>query len=190
MTDKTTVSPAARRAAWLEEMKAGYTGDGINPEGKLAAKNPNSRALAIPARCWQCTGSGAGEPGGVKRIAECAAGDCALHPHRPYQEGGYRANLDELKAGAPALPFKTVVSPIERARANPADRTLAVRAYCYDCMGGQPVGRKNPNGDVRKQVGECTTVSCALWGVRPWKNATPGEIGESCGERAITPDVI
>lgn len=145
-----------------------YTGSGINPEGKLAATNPKSISLAIAARCWQCVGGGA-DPAAVEQIKKCTIGDCALYPVRPYQAHGFKANIEVLRRSAPVLPPGKVASPIDRARANPSSRALAVRACCYDCMGGQPVGRPNPNGNVKKHVGECATIRCALWDARPWK---------------------
>ena len=158
-----------RRIEWLKEKAAGYNGSGQNPEGKLASKGGASRPLAIAARCWQCQGDD--DAGTASRIKHCASEACALHPHRPYQEGSYRDNLAARKAQAPAAPQGVTLSPTERARFDPISRPLAVKAYCYDCMGGQPAGQRNPNGNVRRMVAECPAISCALWDVRPWQGA-------------------
>lgn len=170
-----------RRALWLAEQAARYTGTSvIDPEAKLAAKGSGSRPLAIAARCRQC--DGAEDPGTSQRIAHCAIQTCPLHPHRPYQPGGYRENLARLAFEAPAAPpAGTVLSPIERARFDPCSRPLAVKAYCYGCMGGQPTGQRSPNGAVRRMVGQCAVVSCAIWDVRPWQTGdsdAEAEIGE------------
>jgi hypothetical protein len=157
-----------QRISWLTQKADAYTGSGFDPEGRMAALGSNRRPLAISARCGQCIGSA--DPHAGKRIAECAMTTCSLYPHRSHQTGGYRANLDALKATAPAAPRGIVMSPIDRARANPASRHLAIRAYCYDCMGGQPIGHPNKNGNVRRLIGECTATRCALWDVRPWQH--------------------
>lgn len=175
----------ASRSAWLEKTAATYTGDGINPEGKLAASNSKSKALALAARCWQCVG-GNDDSKPVDRIRNCLISQCAIFPHRPYQEGSYTANLAARKDNAPTIPPNTVVSPIERALANPASRPLAIRAYCYDCMGGQPKGCANSNGNVRQFIGECRSTQCALWDVRPWQNATTDDDTENQAEAEST----
>ncbi len=162
----------AKRLVWLQQRAADYVngnGGSPDPEGKLAAKGSHRRPLAIAARCWQCVG-GRDDPKPAEQIENCAQPRCALHPHRPYQSGGYKANLETLKAQTPAIAANTVVSPLERAHLSPADRAQAVRGYCYECMGGQPAGQKHANGNVRKLVGECSSAYCALWDVRPWRN--------------------
>jgi hypothetical protein len=54
----------------------------MNPVEKALA-NPNSKALAIRAMCYQCVG---GERA-VDTIRNCTTQACALYPHRPYQIG-------------------------------------------------------------------------------------------------------
>jgi hypothetical protein len=54
----------------------------MNPVEKALA-NPNSKAMAIRAMCYQCVG---GERA-VDTIRNCSSHACALHPHRPYQVG-------------------------------------------------------------------------------------------------------
>lgn len=169
-----------QRIEWLAKTAAGYTGAGFNPEAKMAARGPHRRPLAMAARCYQCAGSA--DPNVTRRIAECPIVVCSLHPHRSPQDGGYRENLAALKARLPPAPPGAVLSPMERARLNPESRALAVRAYCYDCMGGQPVGDVNTNGNLRKMVGDCSVTSCALWDVRPWQKTADEQDNEESEE--------
>lgn len=171
-----------QRIEWLAKTAAGYTGAGFNPEAKMAARGPHRRPLAIAARCGQCIGST--DPNAGERIADCPMVVCPLYPHRSHQHGKYRDNLAALKATLPPAPPGVVLSPMERARLNPESRAMAVRAYCYDCMGGQPVGRSNTNGNVRKMVGDCSVTRCALWDVRPWQNAGDEEENGESDENA------
>lgn len=48
------------------------------------AKNPNSKALAIAGKCFDCQGSGY-NPGWRSTIRHCSIQDCALWHHRPYR---------------------------------------------------------------------------------------------------------
>jgi len=158
---------AARRVIYLKEFADKHVPGTGDPVGRLSL-HPASRPLAITARCWQCEGDD--DPGTASRIDACKISRCALHPHRPFQRGGYKANLAQRIAAVPAAPAGAVLSPPERAALEPTSRTLAVKAYCYDCMGGKPAGVKNPNGNIRKLVAECPVHRCALWDVRGWKN--------------------
>ncbi len=56
---------------------------------RRASRNPVSRKAAIEAMCFQCMGGTAEslpDPGWKNDIRHCTARDCALWPHRPYQE--------------------------------------------------------------------------------------------------------
>ena len=56
----------------------------LTPVEKLARK-PDSRALAIAAKCWDCQGRGA-DPGVKWRIGNCEVGAaCPLYAVRPYR---------------------------------------------------------------------------------------------------------
>lgn len=59
------------------------------------------------------------------------------------------------------------MNPIRKAETKPT-RVNAIRAYCYDCMGGtdQPKTERTIVGYVR----ECTAVACPLWTHRPWRS--------------------
>lgn len=176
---------ARRRQAFLAAAAASYTGAGghANPVGKLAAQGSRKRPLAIAARCWQCE-AGGDAPNAENRIAACKVASCGLHPHRPWQDGGYKENLARLKAQAPAVDLPGCrATPIEMAIRDPARRDVAVKAYCYTCMGGRPAGQRNPNGNIRALVAECPVADCALWDVRPWQNR--GEAAEDATESEV-----
>lgn len=68
----------------MSEMRAnGWKPTVLNPVEKAKA-NPGSLKLAIKAHCWTC--SGAGADAGVKfHVRDCRVKNCALHPHRPWQ---------------------------------------------------------------------------------------------------------
>jgi hypothetical protein len=140
-----------------------------------AKRNPASKALAMKGRCWQC--EGIEDPGTVERIAACSVKRCALNPLRPHQRGGTKATIEKLLATAPTYPAGAILGPLERARSNPASRSTAIRAYCWDCMGGKENGRSGANGNVRKLVRECSVEDCTIWPVRPWQK--PAETAET-----------
>jgi hypothetical protein len=78
------------------------------------------------------------------------------------------------------------LDPIERARANPASRSLAIKAKCFDCVGcGADPG-------WRWQVGNCTAV-CPLTPFRPYQHLlgtpAPRAIAEH-GDEAVTAPVV
>lgn len=50
------------------------------------------------------------------------------------------------------------LTPLEKARANPASKVLAIRAYCYECCGGS-----------KDEVTNCPVEKCPLWLHRPWQ---------------------
>lgn len=56
---------------------------------KRAAKNPNSRRLAIHAACFECEGGDKNnlpDMGWQERIANCSIPNCPLFSFRPYQK--------------------------------------------------------------------------------------------------------
>lgn len=61
------------------------------------------------------------------------------------------------------------LDPLEKARRNPASKALALRAKCFDCMGG------DSEPGVRKKVRECSVTRCPLHPHRPWQTKTAGE---------------
>lgn len=60
--------------------------------------------------------------------------------------------------------LKTKRSPLELAQESPKSRLLAVKAKCWDCMGGD----SDPNWQWR--VGNCDARDCGLHGCRPYQN--------------------
>lgn len=64
------------------------------------------------------------------------------------------AKWREENKGVKAL----VLDPMEKARQNPKSKVLAIRAYCWDCVGGS-----------RTEVTLCPSTNCPLWLHRPWQ---------------------
>ena len=67
-----------------------------------------------------------------------------------------RAKLNENRSRGIKPP-----NPIERAKQNPNSRVLAIKAFCFDCMGQEP--------GWRNSVRECPSEKCPLFGLRPYK---------------------
>lgn len=61
----------------------GKNAEVLDPLAKSKA-NPKSRALAIRAKCWQCSNFQR------KEVTLCPVTDCALWPFRPWQGGSSR----------------------------------------------------------------------------------------------------
>lgn len=57
------------------------------------------------------------------------------------------------------------LTPLEKAARNPGSRSLAIRAKCWDCSGG------DADPGVRARVRDCPSKTCPLWPLRPWQNA-------------------
>lgn len=74
------------------------------------------------------------------------------------------SNMDALEA-ARLAPKGERLDPIEKARANPRSRSLAIRAKCWDCQGAG----QDPGTLVR--VRECPITACPLWNVRPYQTS-------------------
>lgn len=55
------------------------------------------------------------------------------------------------------------LNPIEKALTDPKSRTKAIRAACYECLGGEEC----PN--IRREIGRCTDFGCGLWHLRPYR---------------------
>lgn len=60
---------------------------------------------------------------------------------------------EKIKNGEIEAPER--LDPLERAKANPQSRALAVKAYCYDCCGGSS-----------NEVKLCPSTNCPLWNFR------------------------
>lgn len=61
------------------------------------------------------------------------------------------------------------LDPLARARANPTSKTLAIRAKCWECVGG------NSNPNWQKRVGECTIARCGIHPFRPYQRGDAEE---------------
>lgn len=69
-----------------------------------------------------------------------------------------REKLDQMRAEGIEVARLT---PTEKALADPGSRHKAIRAACYECLGGSDC----PN--VRHEIAYCTGWDCALWHLRP-----------------------
>ena len=90
-----TTSNGTSRADGLTEARAAAAAKRARGEQlhrdpiERAQARPSNRRLAIAAKCFSCTGSGA-DSGWRTAIGACSVRSCPLHPHRPYQraDGG------------------------------------------------------------------------------------------------------
>jgi len=85
MSDKLTPLELARLARQKQrENGEDVTIERLTPIEK-AKRNPNSRKLAVDAKCYECQGFNA-DPAVKWRIGNCQMDDCPLHNVRPYQK--------------------------------------------------------------------------------------------------------
>lgn len=70
-----------------------------------------------------------------------------------------RAKAAELRAAGELV----WLDPVQKAMAEPKSRTKAIKAMCYQCMGGGDT----PNW--RDEVRACKAIHCALHHVRPYR---------------------
>lgn len=52
------------------------------------------------------------------------------------------------------------LNPIERARLKPQSKSLAIKAMCYHCVGGE---------QAVQTIRHCTSTCCPLYTVRPYQ---------------------
>ncbi len=52
------------------------------------------------------------------------------------------------------------LNPIERARLKPKSKSLAIKAMCYHCVGGE---------QAVQTIRHCTSTTCPLYTVRPYQ---------------------
>ena len=78
----------------------------------------------------------------------------------------YRAKLDSGEIDRPVR-----LDPLQKALANPGSLKLAIRAACWDCVGGDAT----PNW--QDEVKHCPVLKCGLHHVRAYKQKTnePGD---------------
>lgn len=74
-------------------------------------------------------------------------------------------------------------NPILRALKNPDSVADAIRAYCYDCMGGHPsnVGTKT---EFVNRIRDCDLLHCALWLHRPYQDGAEKAANIAAAETA------
>ena len=134
---------------------------------KRALENPTSAKLAIAARCAQCE-NGFDDTGYHDRVRACPITSCPLHPVRSPQPNQADDELPEdseaePREAEPDLGTGKSFDPVARAREKPASRRLAVRAYCWLCMGG------GKNVNTQNMIRDCPTENCTLHHRRPYK---------------------
>lgn len=100
-----------------------YQSTRMNPVEKALA-NPNSKAMAIRAMCYQCVG---GERA-VDTIRNCSSHSCALYPHRPYQVGS--ADEDDV--------LEATVEPVV---------VDIVNLTALEAVAAEPVAEVNPDAE-------------------------------------------
>ena len=55
------------------------------------------------------------------------------------------------------------LDPVERSRRNPKSKAMAIKAMCWQCMGG------GGNPATPWLIGNCEVTGCALYPHRPWQ---------------------
>ena len=81
MSDETTNS-RTKKATLARLAKGPYK---LKSPLERARENPTSKALAIAAKCYDCSGAGA-DPGVYEEIRNCVVTLCPLWPVRPFQK--------------------------------------------------------------------------------------------------------
>lgn len=153
-----------QRKDWLDKQTEGHKEGEINPWATIK-QQPESLSEAIKCECYCCVGEDHDQnPTG--RIRNCAISSCPLWLLRPYRSGSIRAAIQAACATAPQAVKKAVLDPITRARTKPQSRTLAIRAYCWQCQGG------GGNTNTAQLVATCENYKCGLWNIRPYQKKT------------------
>lgn len=150
-----------QRLEWLDEQTKDHEKGEINPWVAVKAA-PLSRPKAIRCACYNCVGGDA-DPNPTGRIKTCAIVECPLYLLRPYRIGTVKAGIKASALVAEKLPAKERVDPVTRARGNPQSHRLAVRAYCWQCMGN------GGNANTPRLIATCETYKCGLWDIRPYQ---------------------
>jgi len=63
----------------------------------------------------------------------------------------------QRKIDAGEIERAAIMTPSEKATANPKSLRAAINAKCWDCC-----------CQSRTEVGMCTATDCSLWNLRPW----------------------
>ena len=80
--------------------------------------------------------------------------------------------VNQAKRDAGIVVHTVVLDPIAKHFANPKSKTMAIRAKCFDCVGGD--ADLNPRG----RIGNCPVVKCPLHTVRPYQHKAQGADGD------------
>jgi hypothetical protein len=76
----------------------------------------------------------------------------------------FRDRMTAARAARDSMASKTILNPLEKAIANPKSRILAIKAFCFTCMGsGDDKGWK-------LSIKHCTCINCPLYSFRPYQN--------------------
>lgn len=159
-----------RFVGWLkqthDEATREYKDTGIerhitDPEWK-AAQHP-IKTSCIEAKCWTCV-HGADPDADPDRqgwalVTHCSTVSCEFHSVRPYQPKG--AKVPRLRRSDVSLEGLHPQDHSAKALANPGNRKLAIRGFCYSCCGG------HPGATTMREVAACTVVVCPIWPIRP-----------------------
>jgi hypothetical protein len=165
--------PAARRerfVLWLktthDEATAAYRDTGINlniTDPQLKAAQHPIKTNCIEAKCWTCVHGddpqADPERQGWPLVTHCRTTRCELHSVRPNQPKG--AKVPRLKRSDVSLEGLHPQDHAAKALANPGNRKLAIRGFCFSCCGG------HPGATTMREVAACTVVVCPLWPIRP-----------------------
>ena len=73
-------------------------------------------------------------------------------------EKAQQARKAQLESGVEVQVVR--LNPIEKARQNPKSKSLAIRAMCYHCVGGE---------QAVQTIRHCTSTTCPLHPVRPYQ---------------------
>ena len=116
------------RLARQQRAKDGIPTVRMNPVEKALA-NPNSKALAIRAMCYQCVG---GELA-VQNIRNCSSGSCPLYAHRPYQVGSTdEQDLVEIQDVTDEQPALIVVAQVVEPELSEEERFAQRMEYAME----------------------------------------------------------
>ena len=75
---------------------------------------------------------------------------------------GLKEYREKIASGEIEAPER--LNPVEKALANHQSKSLAIRAFCYQCMGeGGDPGWQN-------EIRNCTAPKCALYNHRPYRS--------------------
>jgi hypothetical protein len=109
----------------------------------------------------------------VKEVVQPSANSISLHLELPKLEekkkrGGFPVGMIRTGGGSHG-PRK---DPLERAKANPRSKKLAIYATCFDCQGG------SSDSGVVKRIRECAITRCPLLSHRPYQKTKANTIEE------------